>query len=117
MSTSPSSSLRMIILILALATGLIHLVLGFGDLSSSFGIIFILNGLGYLGLAAAGYLDIAALSSLRQLARLALIGFTLLTIVLYFVINPDPFGSVFGLITKVIELALVVALVVDRRSA
>lgn len=117
MSAPQSSSLRLIILALALATGVIHLALGLGSLGNTLGIIFVLNGLGYLGLAAAGYLDIPALAGYRRLARLALIGFTLLTIVLYFIVNPDPFNSVFGLITKVIELALVVALVVDQRQA
>lgn len=117
MSAPQSSSLRMIILALALTTGLIHLALGLGDLGAILGITFVLNGLGYLGLAAAGYLNIPALARYQQLARLALIGFALVTIVLYFIVNPDPFNSLFGLITKVIELALVVALVVDQRQA
>jgi len=101
------------IIVLALATGLIHLIplgFGFGDTT------FILNGLGYLGLLGALTLPLSFLAGYRSQLRWALIGYTALTIVLYFVVNPDPFGSVLGLATKAIEAILIVLLYLDGRS-
>ena len=95
-----------ITVLLADATALIHLVLAF---ASGIDIIFIGNGLGYFALAAA-YFMLPQTRAFRPQIKWAFIGYTALTVVLYFVMNPDPMGSVLGLITKVIEVALIVML-------
>jgi hypothetical protein len=101
------------IIVLTLATGLIHLIalgIPLGDT------LFILNGLGYLGLLGAMYLPLAFLDGYRAYARWALLGFTVVTIIAYFVVNTEAFTSVLGLITKAIEVALVVLLYLDSRK-
>lgn len=98
------SSNQWIVVGLAAATGLIHLVLGLGGNT-----LFILNGLGYFALAAGLYM-IPQLAGQRPLIRWALLGYTAVTFILYFAFNwPNVWGPM-GLITKVIELALLVML-------
>ena len=91
---------------LTLLTAFIHLFIGVGDL------LLALNGLGYLALLVALYApQPTLLLKFRQPVYWALIGYTLLTIVLYFVAHPWGMeGGSFdklGLGTKVVELALV----------
>ena len=91
---------------LTLATANIHLGLG--------GLLFTLNGLGYLGLAAL--VVIGAVSPMRIVQRfswfprLALIGYTAMTIVGYLVMGPY---FTLGFIAKGIEVTLIAVLVVD----
>jgi len=95
------------IILTTLITAIVHL---------SFGIpLFILNGLGYLGLLVLLYAPLAVLQRFRPAVRIALIGYTLLTIVLYFVMGP-PFTAV-GLLTKAVEAVLVALLVVEAGRA
>ncbi|MCB8917708.1 MAG: hypothetical protein H6988_08465 [Pseudomonadales bacterium] len=98
---------------LTLITAVIHLV----PLGIMFGsAIFILNGLGYLGLLGALLLPIPFLLPYRGLVRWAFIAYTVVTIILYFVMNPDALTSVLGLLTKAIEAVLVVLLFLDGRK-
>lgn len=91
---------------LTLATAYIHLGLG--------GLLFTLNGLGYAGLA--GLFVIAAVAPLpiverfSWFARVALIGYTAVTIVGYLVMGPY---FTLGFIAKGIEVALVALVIVD----
>lgn len=91
---------------LTLATAYIHLGLG--------GLLFTLNGLGYAGLAALIVIGAAAPAEIVRrfswFPRLALIGYTAVTIVGYLVIGP--YFSL-GFIAKGIEAALIALLVVD----
>jgi hypothetical protein len=102
------------IIVLTLATGLIHLIalgIPLGDT------LFILNGLGYLGLLGALYLPLAFLDGYRIYARWALLGFAVVTIVAYFIVRGgESFSDVLGLITKAIEVALVVLLYLATRK-
>ncbi|MBK8988409.1 MAG: hypothetical protein IPM39_20470 [Chloroflexi bacterium] len=75
--------------------------------------IFILNGLGYLALLAGLYF-LPQLAGQRALIRWALLGFTAVTIILYFVFNWPEVWGVIGLLTKAIELALVVLLWLEK---
>lgn len=50
-------------------------------------IMFLLNGLGYLGLLALLYLPLGLPTSIHRLVRPVFIGYTLLTIVLYIIIS------------------------------
>lgn len=91
---------------LTVATAYIHLGLG--------GLLFTLNGLGFLGLAGLIVIGAAAPVALVQrfswFPRLALIGYTLMTIGGYLVMGP--YFSL-GFIAKGIEVALVSLLVLD----
>lgn len=100
--------MQIVILLLALATGLIHLWLG---LNAGL-IMFILNGLGYLALAAAGYLPIPPLVSLRVWARWALLAFTAVTIIGWIFIGER---NAIGFIAKAIEIVLLILLISDLR--
>jgi hypothetical protein len=91
---------------LTLATAYIHLTLG--------GVIFTLNGLGYLGLA--GLVVIGAAAPIRLVARfswlprVALAGYAALTIGAYLVIGPY-FNL--GWIAKAIELGIIGLVALD----
>ncbi len=101
-------AMQFVILLLVLATGLIHLWKGISD-----GLLmFIANGIGYLVLAAAAYLPIAALANFRTLAKWALLAFTGVTIIGWVLIGER---SAIGYITKAIEVVLVILLIGDLR--
>lgn len=95
-----------VILELTVATALIHLSLG--------GTLFTLNGLGYLGLAAANLasalLPIPIVRRLSWVPRIGLAGYAVVTIGAYLLIGPY---LVLGWITKGIELAIVGLVAVD----
>jgi hypothetical protein len=104
--TSSDVGLWVGIFLLTLATAAIHLYLGL-----SFGnTLFVLNGLGYLGLLAALQLPIPQLARFRGAVRWALVGYTALTIVLYFIDNP---GMTIGYVDKAVEVALIAMLLAD----
>jgi hypothetical protein len=91
---------------LTLATAYIHLGLG--------GLLFTLNGLGYLGLAGLVVIGAAAPAAIVKrfswFPRIALLGYTAMTIAGYVVMGPY---FTLGFIAKGIEVALIALLVVD----
>ena len=98
------------IIALALLTGLIHLYLGVQD-----GIaLFILNGLGFIALVAGLYL-LPQLAKWRSYIRWALAAYTAVTVIAYFVVNNQPFDSGVGLVTKAIEVILIILLFTQQR--
>lgn len=112
---SPSSAsnrlaravLTLVIVELTLATAYVHINLG--------GLLFTLNGLGYVGLAAA-YVATAAVPALRRfgwLPKIGLAGYAAITIGAYLVM-----GTYFSLgwVTKGIEVAVVGLVAVDLLS-
>lgn len=94
------------IVLLTLVTASVHLSLG--------GLLFLLNGLGYLGLAVLiviGYLKPHPLvERFDWLPRLALTGYAATTIVGYIIIGPY---STLGWTTKVVEVVLIGLLALD----
>lgn len=102
------------VIVLTLLTAVIHLALGIGFISETLGKLFILNGVGYLALLAALYF-LPQFAGMRSLVRWALMAFAGVTIVAYFVMNPDATSSVPGLVDKAIEAALIVLLFVEGR--
>ena len=102
------------IVLLALATAGIHLGLaaagGFDILQDPLALPFILNGIGFAGLLILYLLTMVSFTNLHSVARWLLMIFSAVTIVAFFVVNPEPFSSIFGLITKVIEVGLIVVL-------
>jgi len=91
---------------LTLATAYIHLTLG--------GLLFTLNGLGYVGLAAliviGAVAPVAVVERFSWFPRVALAGYAALTIAGYLIMGP--YFSL-GFIAKGIEVALITLLVVD----
>jgi hypothetical protein len=74
-------------------------------------VLFLLNGLGYLGLLVALYEPPPVLRPRRWLMRRVLIGYTLLTIVLFFVWGMmSGEWPLVGLVDKAIEVTLLVLL-------
>jgi hypothetical protein len=109
MSTSARSTpaaLDILIALLAAATALIHIWLAVPTNL----MMFYLNGLGYLALAAALFLP--QLAARRRLVRYALIGFTAVT-----VLGWVAFGerNLVGYVDKAIEVALIVLLALSLR--
>ena len=106
-STSTDAALRIGIVALTLGTAFIHLQLDFPDP------VFILNGLGYLGLLAALYLPIPSLAHHRNTVRWALVGYAALTILLWILFGAR---TPIGYSDKVIEFALIILLLLDARK-
>jgi uncharacterized membrane protein len=106
--TTTDNVLRIGIIVLTLATAFIHLQLNFPDP------VFILNGLGYLALLAALYLPVPQLARYRNVLRLALIGYTALTIFLWILLGAR---TPIGYIDKIIEVALISILLLDARRS
>lgn len=110
------STLRIAITILALITAVIHLGLAF-VLDGTMQILFILNGIGYLALLWAFLRPPAFLQDKSMLVHLAFMGFAVVTIIGYFVVNGLKTDDYLGLFTKVVELLLVIALFLHMRQA
>ena len=102
------AALRAGIVLLTLATAIIHLQLAFPDPG------FILNGLGYLTLLAALYLPVPRLARYRNIVRWVLIGFTALTILLWILLGAR---TPIGYIDKAIEIALILLLLLEARRS
>ena len=122
MSFSRSSvglGLRVGIFLLILATALIHLYLALSAIpyyGLNFGVmLFILNGLGYLGLLAVLQLPIPQLARFRSAARWSLVAYAALTIVLFF--RMAPYHTFIGYVDKAIEVALIALLLSDAYTA
>ncbi len=101
------STLRIVILLSALFTGLVHLVLlsiQLGEPSP----IFILNGLGYLGLLVLFWFNPSFLGGRRTLLHYAFMAYTALTILLW--IFAGGTRDLTGFLTKADEVVLFVAL-------
>jgi hypothetical protein len=104
--TSTDNALRGGIVLLTLATALIHLQLAFPDP------VFILNGLGYLALIGALYLPIPQIAPYRNVVRLILIGYTALTLFLWILIGAR---TPIGYTAAAIEVALIALLLLEAR--
>jgi hypothetical protein len=106
-SSSRFGLLQVLIVLLALATAVIHLSLNFPD------VMFILNGLGYIALVAALFLPLPFFIQRRGLIRNVLIGYTALTIILWVVMGAR---TPIGYIDKAIEVVLIVLLFLDKKK-
>lgn len=96
------------IIIATVITGVIHLFLGItsGDM------LFILNGLGYFALLLVYLLP--NFTQWRGWLTWLFIGYAALTIILYFVVNGQALQSTLGLVTKLVEVILIVLLFINR---
>lgn len=100
------------IIILTLATALIHLYLSTRIFAAGMnGTLFILNGLGYLALLAGLFLPLPIVNNYRPIIRILLMVFTLITIVAWIGLGAR---DAWGFVDKAIEVVLVVLLWLDR---
>ncbi len=110
---------RALIIVFALITAVVHLALGIGGLlNGNPGLVmFILNGLGFIGLLGAMFIaDVPFFSTRRRLAAYLVIGFTALTFVLFFVVNGFSYFTTPAIISKLAELLLLVVTVMYLRN-
>ena len=110
--TASLGSRQYAIIALTLVTAVIHLILGFMS-DAPFNILFILNGVGYIVLLVGLYF-VPQLADKRSLVRYALMLFTAVTLILYFVFNWPDVMSPMGLLDKAVELVLIILLWMDR---
>ena len=116
------------IIIAALVTAILHLAAAFDKIlfPDSPDPLFILNGLGYLGLLGAYFLPIAFFQQKHNLVRQGIIGFALLTIaawifiwvIQYVIIQGTPFfshDSIYGVPAKIAEVVLIFLLRNDKQ--
>lgn len=104
--TSTGIALQIGIIVLTLVTAFVHSTLNFPDP------VFILNSLGYLTLLAGLYLPISLLIPYRRIVRWLLIGYTVLTVVLWIAIG---LRTPTGYITTADEVLLILLLLLETR--
>ena len=103
-----SFSWKNAVIVLTVLTGVIHLAL--------LNPLMMANGLGYLALLAALYF-LPQTAAYRPTIRYVLMGYTAVTIVGYFALQGAmAFTNPIGLVDKVIEVGLLVALWQDSQS-
>ena len=96
---------RLAIVALTVATGLIHLTLG--------GLLFTLNGAGYLVAAVAMVLPLALVMRFRWCIRIGLVGYALAAIVGWYLTGPR---YDVAYVAKAIEVVLIALLLLEIRS-
>jgi hypothetical protein len=106
-SVSANGPLRIGVIVLTAGTATIHIYLGLQGFP-----LFVLNGLGYLGLLAALILPIPRISDYRSLIRWVLVGYAALTIFLWILVGAR---NSIGYADKVIEVCLIVLLLIETR--
>jgi hypothetical protein len=115
------------IILLTATTALLHLAAAFDKVlfPDSPDPLFILNGLGYLGLLGAYFLPISIFQDRHKLVWRVFFGYVILTIVAWFyiwviqyvIIGGEPFfghDSLYGVPAKLVELALLGLLWSDK---
>lgn len=108
--------MKLLIALLTAATGLLHLLIGFGVLPGGGGgtnWLLVVNGVGYLVLLVLYW----TASGGRNTIRWVLLAYALITLIGYFVLNAGNnfgFGNTWAMIIKAIELLLIILLFLDR---
>ena len=98
---------RWAIILLTFITAIVHI--SFFVSNPKGAVIFLLNGLGYLGLLGLLYLPIGLPATLHRFVRPLFIGYTALTIILYFILSYQAHSWTIplGPIDKVLEVILI----------
>jgi hypothetical protein len=113
-ATTQMSPRKLVIIVLTIATALIHLTLAFSAMSqgdSTTFIMFLLNCIGYLVLLAAYILPLPIARDYPKLVRWAFIAFIAVTIIGWIAIG---LRTPIAYIDKLIEVVLIVLLLTDR---
>jgi hypothetical protein len=107
------------IVLLTLVTAAVHLILlniMMVNIKGSIDLLFTLNGLGYLALLVAYFIPVPVAKNNHNLVRWVYMGFTILTILAWVAMGTKSGpGASLGYFTKIVEVALVVLLWLDRR--
>lgn len=122
------NNVRYGIILATLVTALAHLLAAFDKMLFPDHVdpLFLLNGLGFLGLLGAYFLPIPFFQQRHELVRKGLIGFAILTIaawvfiwvIQYVIINGTPFfshDSLYGVPAKIAEVILILLLRIDKQ--
>ncbi|WP_373189002.1 hypothetical protein [Halolamina sp.] len=109
--TESLTTLHWVGAVLAVITGVLHLVLGVSFISEPLGWSFLAAGVGFLGGVAALLVDYR-----RRLLYLLGIPFTAGQIVAWYVVNAPDFSTL-GYVDKLVQVLLIVVLVVLYRQA
>ena len=104
-TTSKFGPLQWAIVVLAVCTAAVQLWLGISIPDN----VFLLNGLGYLGLLGLLYLPLALLTPYRNIVRWVLIAYTAVTIFAWWFLD-DQKSMPLAYITKASEVALIACL-------
>jgi len=116
-STVRIGALQIGVIVLTLATALIHLWLGILQLTMGImgGVMFVANAAGYVGLVGALYLTLPIdfLTKNRSLVRWTLVAFAAVTILGWVAIGSR---DMLGYIDKIIEVVLIALLVIEARQ-
>jgi len=112
------NNLRLAVIVFGLFTAAVHLYLnvrsGYG-FNYPFPGAFLLNGLGYLALLGAMFLNVQALDGVRQYAPWALIVFAAVTIAAFFQWGDQ--GDALSWVTKADEALLIIATFFYQRQS
>ena len=114
------STLRIAIIVLTLITAIVHLALAIMDITGGhiggLTYAFIANGLGYIVLLAALFMDVPYFRNHRDVAHWLLIAFAGVTLIGYFVMNGFQFGPA-AIIAKAAEVLLIIATFLHMRAS
>jgi len=105
------------VILLTLVTAAIHFYLApieFGTGATLFGVLFVLNGLGYLTMLAVIYAPVGFLAPYRLAARMILIVIAAASIGAYFYVGV--FDTI-GWVDKAVEAGLIVVVLIETVSA
>ena len=122
------NNVRYGIIIATLVTAVAHLLASFDKILFPDHVdpLFLLNGLGFLGLLGAYFLPIPVFQQRHNLVRIALMAFAAITIaawvfiwvIQYVIINGTPFfshDSLYGVPAKIAEVILILLLRADKQ--
>ncbi len=104
--------IQILLIAAALITGVIHLGLGSDFLANIGDIMFLLNGIGFIGLAALYLLPLAFLKPYHEIVRWVFAGYSALTVILWVVMNGHLEPA--GIAAKLAEIAIIAVMLIDR---
>jgi hypothetical protein len=104
-------AMQIAIIVLTIITALVHLYLAIFQMD--FDLLFILNGLGYLGLLGLLYLPIPMVAPYRNVVRWVLIVFAAVTVVAWLLIGTR---DIVAYVTKVVEVVLIILLYLEGQQ-
>jgi hypothetical protein len=99
------SLLQIAIIALGTVTSIIHFLIGVGGEA-----LLLLNALGYIALLFALFTPVAPLPAVRPAVRIALLFYTIVTFVAYFMLHSVEQFGVVDIATKAVEIGLIVLL-------
>src|SRR5689334_22419664 len=112
-----SKVLRILILVLGVATALVHLWLFYGGLSRGRpNYLFLVNGVGFLVLVGAFWLTQTSTEQVRRLVHYLFMVFAAGSIIAWIVVNGGRFFLALSIFDKAIEALLILALWLHLRQ-